>query len=131
MEESYLQDSQVYTEPLEENTNIPYDSLIFQYFTYVDEDYVSLVYNNVNYMGGAHPYSAMDGITIDCTTGEIVNAQQFLDDSDEKIGERLQVILGTDSVSLDGWDYYLSKTSVVFFYYDPRFWKPVAIRGMR
>ncbi len=77
MEESYLQDSQVYTEPLEENTNIPYDSLIFQYFTYVDEDYVSLVYNNVNYMGGAHPYSAMDGITIDCTTGEIVNAQQF------------------------------------------------------
>lgn len=131
VEESYLQDSQVYTEPLEENTNIPYDSLIFQYFTYVDEDYVSLVYNNVNYMGGAHPYSAMDGITIDCTTGEIVNAQQFLDDSDEKIGERLQVILGTDSVSLDGWDYYLSKTSVVFFYYDPRFWKPVAIRRMR
>ncbi len=60
VEESYLQDSQVYTEPLEENTNIPYDSLIFQYFTYVEEDYVSLVYNNVCYMGGAHPYSAMD-----------------------------------------------------------------------
>lgn len=131
VEESYIQDSQVYTEPLEENTNTPYDSLIFQYFTYVDEDYVSLVYNNVCYMGGAHPYSAMDGITIDCTTGEIVTVQRFLNDSDEKIGERLQAILGMDSTSMDEWDYYLSKTSVVFFYYDPRFWEPVAIRRMR
>lgn len=73
--ESYLQDSQIYTEPLEGNTNIPYDSLIFQYFTSVDEDYVSLVYNNVCYMGGAHPYSAMESITIDCATGEIVPGQ--------------------------------------------------------
>lgn len=131
VEESYLQDSQVYTEPLEENTNIPYDSLIFQYFTYVEEDYVSLVYNNVCYMGGAHPYSAMDGITIDCKSGEIVTVQRFLNDSDEKIGERLQEILGMDSVSMDEWDYYLTKTSVVFFYYDPRFWEPVAIRRMQ
>lgn len=131
VEESYIQDSQVYTEPLEENTNTPYDSLIFQYFTYVDEDYVSLVYNNVCYMGGAHPYSAMDGITIDCTTGEIVTVQRFLNDSDEKIGERLQAILGMDSASMDEWDYYISKTSVIFFYYDPRFWEPVAIRRMR
>ena len=131
VEEAYLQDSQVYTEPLEENVNTPYNSLIFQYFTYVGEDYVSLVYNNVCYMGGAHPYSARDGITIDCATGEIVSAQQFLDDSDEKIGEQLQKILGMDSVFMKEWDYYLSKTSVVFFYYDPRFWEPVAIRRRR
>ena len=131
VEEAYLQDSQVYTEPLEENVNTPYNSLIFQYFTYVGEDYVSLVYNNVCYMGGVHPYSARDGITIDCATGKIVSAQQFLDDSDEKIGEQLQKILGMDSVFMEEWDYYLSKTSVVFFYYDPRFWEPVAIRRRR
>ena len=94
-------------------------------------DYVSLVYNDVYYMGGSHPYSAMDGITIDCTTGEIVSVQQFLDDSDEKIGEQLQAVLGMDSASMDGWDYYITKTSVVLFYYDPRFWDLVATRRMR
>lgn len=131
VEEGYRQDSQVYSEPFEGNVNTPYNSLIFQYFTYVDEDYVSLVYNNVCYMGGAHPYSAMDGITIDCTTGEIVAVQQFVDDSDEKIGEQLELVLGTDSTSMDEWDYYLTEDSVVFFYYDPRYWEPVATRRIR
>lgn len=131
VEEGYKQDAQVYTDPFEENVNTPYDSLIFQYFTYVGEDYVSLVYNDVCYMGGAHPYSAWDGITIDCSTGEMVDVRQFLDDSDEEIGAQLQAILGMDDVSLEEWDYYLSDTSVVFFYYDPRFWEPVAVRRMR
>ena len=131
VEEGYIEDSEVYTEPFEGNVDTPYNSLIFQYFTYVDEDYVSLVYNNVCYMGGAHPYSAMDGITIDCKTGEIVAVQQFIDDSDEKIGEQLQLVLGTDSTSMDEWDYYLTEESVVFFYYDPRYWEPVATRRMR
>lgn len=131
VEEGYKQDAQVYTDPFEENVNTPYDSLIFQYFTYVGEDYVSLVYNDVCYMGGAHPYSAWDGITIDCSTGEMVDVRQFLDDSDEKIGAQLQAIQGMDDVSLEEWDYYLSDTSVVFFYYDPRFWEPVAVRRMR
>lgn len=131
VEETYIQDAQVYAEPFEENVNTPYNSLIFQYFTYVDEDYVSLVYNNVSYMGGAHPYSAMEGITIDCTTGEIVEVQEFLDDSDEVIGQQLKSLLGTDSDSLDGWDYYLTETSVVFFYYDPKYWDFVAVRRVR
>lgn len=131
VEEAYIQDSQVYGEPFEGNVNTPYNSLIFQCFTYIDEDYVSLVYNNVSYMGGAHPYSVMDGITIDCTTGEIVAVQHFLDDTDEEIGEQLQLVLGTDSASLDGWDYYLTETSVVFFYYDPKYWDSVAVRRMR
>lgn len=130
VEEGYIQDSQVYAEPFEGNVHTPYDSLIFQYFTYVNEDYVSLVYNNVCYMGGAHPYSAMDGITIDCTTGEIVSVQHFIDDSDEKIGEQLQEVLGMDAVFIDEWDFYLSEMSVVFFYYDPRYWEAVATRRL-
>lgn len=131
VEDGYIQDSQVYAEPFEGNANTPYNSLIFQYFTYIGEDYVSLVYNNVCYMGGAHPYSAMEGITIDCKTGEIVSAQQFLDDSDEEIGRQLQSVLGMDEVSMDEWDYYLSETNVVFFYYDPRHWESVATRRVR
>ena len=131
VKEGYIQDSQVYAESLEGNANTPYNSLIFQYFTYIGEDYVSLVYNNVCYMDGAHPYSAMDGITIDYRTGEIVSVQQFLDNSDEEIGEQLQSVLGMDSASMDEWDFYLSDTSVVFFYYDPRHWESVATRRMR
>ena len=114
VEEAYIQDSQVYAKPCEGNINTPYNSLIFQYFTYVDKDYVSLVYNNVSYIGSAHPYSARDGM-IDCMTSKIVAIQQFLDNSDEKIGEQLQSVLGMDSASFDEWDYYLSKTSIVFF----------------
>lgn len=131
VEEGYIQDSQVYTEPFEGNVDTPYNSLIFQYFTYVGEDYVSLVYNSVCYMGGAHPYSARDGITIDCKTGEIVPLQRFLDDSDEEIGRQLQAVLGMDAVYMEEWDYYLSETSVVFFYYDPRYWESVATRRVR
>lgn len=131
VEEGYIQDSQVYTEPFEGNVNTPYNSLIFQYFTYVGEDYVSLVYNSVCYMGGAHPYSALDGITIDCRTGEMVSLQQFLDDSEEEIGRQLQAVLGMDAVYMEEWDYYLSETRVVFFYYDPRHWEPVATRRVR
>lgn len=131
VEEAYIQDAQVYAEPFEEDVNTPCNSLIFQYFTYVDEDYVSLVYNDVCYMGGAHPYSAKKGITIDCVTGEVVDVQQFLDDSDEEIGEQLQSVLGMDVASMDEWDFYLTETSVVFFYYDPKYWDSVAARRVR
>ena len=46
-------------------------------------------------------------------------------------GERLQEILGLDSYTTDSWDYYITDTSVVFFYYDPRYWDSVAARRMR
>lgn len=131
VEEGYIPDSQVYEEPFEGSANTPYNSLIFQYITYVGEDYVSMVYNNVCYMGGAHPYTAMDGITMDCKTGEIVDVQRFLDESPEQIGEQLQAVLGMDSASMEEWDYYLTENNVVFFYFDPRYWESVAVRRVR
>jgi len=132
VEKEYIQDSKVYKDSSEGSINTPYNSLIFQYFTYVGDDYVSLVFNNVSYMGGAHPYSAMDGITIDCATGKIVKVQEFLDDTDEEIAERLQAVLGLEHpATMEEWDYYLSGTGVVFFYYDPRFWEPVVTRRVR
>ncbi len=40
-------------------------------------------------MGGAHPYSRFDGITIDCKTGEEVFASHFLEKGDEEILEEI------------------------------------------
>lgn len=122
MRESYCQDSETYVGGSLEEQKTPYDSLIFQYFTYVEDDYISLVYNNVSYMGGAHPYSALDGITIDCSTGEIVSVNQFIEDSDDEIGSQLKTVLGIDQYNSKEWDYYITKESVVFFYYDPHFY---------
>lgn len=126
--EDYRQDSASYEGGSGDEPNTPYDSLIFQYFTYVGEDYVSLVYNDVVYMGGAHPYSAMDGITIDCSTGEMVSVDCFIDDSDEEIGGQLKSVLGMDVYDSAEWDYYITENSVVFFYYDPRYWDSVATK---
>lgn len=130
--ESYHHDSETYAGGSSEESNMPpYDSLIFDHVTYAGGDYVSLLFNDVCYMGGAHPYSAFEGITIDCSTGEIVTVNRFIDDSDEEIGEQIKAILGTDGDGLEGWDYYITDRSVVFFYYDPRFWDLVATKRLR
>ena len=131
MIESYRRDSQTYAGGLPEESSTPYDSLIFQYLTYVGDDYVSLVYNDVTYMGGAHPYSALDSITIDCNTGEIVSVNRFIDDSEEEIGKQLMNVLGMDSFNSEEWDFCITENSVVFFYYDPRFWDFVATKRVR
>lgn len=129
--ESYCSDSQIYIGDMAEGPNTPYDSLLFQYFTYVGEDYISLVYNNVCYMGGAHPYSSFDGITINCSTGEMVEVNEFVDDSEEEIGKQLQNILGLDSYDAKEWDYYITESRVVFFYYDPKYWEMVETKRAR
>lgn len=129
--ESYRHDAKAYIGPLPEDHKPPYDSLIFQYFTYVGDDYVSLVYNNVTYMGGAHPYSAFEGITIDCATGEVVSVNRFIDDSDEYIGGQLTNVLGLAQYDANEWGYYLNENSVVFFYYAPQIWDFVATKRLR
>ncbi len=132
IKESYIKDAQLYSSGTSEpNIATPYNELLFKYFTYVGDDYVSLVYNDVSYVGGAHPYSALEGITIDCITGEIVSVQQFLDDSTSEIGEQLQKVLGFDSFTPDNWDYYITDTTVVFFYDDPKYWDSVVTRRRR
>lgn len=132
--ESYLLQSEVYASgSSEESYTPPYDSLILLDITYVGEDYVSLLFNNVSYMGGVHPYSAFEGITIDCSTGEIVTVNRFIDDSEEEIGEQIKAVLGmdVDVNDLKEWGYYITDRSVVFFYYDPRFWDLVATKRLR
>lgn len=125
--ESYQQDSETYTgESFRDAPSIPFDKLLFQGVTYVGDDYVSLLFNDVNW-GPAHPYSALDGVTIDCSTGEVVDVDRFIDDSGEEIEENIRAVLGKEVVyNWETWDYYITEKEVVFFYHDPRFWEAVA-----
>ncbi|MGN0342016.1 MAG: hypothetical protein ACI4DO_04405 [Roseburia sp.] len=129
--EGYCSDAEIYVGDEAEAGDTPYDSLIFQYFTYVGDDYISIVYNNVCYMGGAHPYSAFDGITIDCGTGEIVQVSNFVYETEDEIGEQLQNLLGLDYFDINEWDYYITEERVVFFYYNPLFWDSVETARVR
>lgn len=127
--ESYRCDSEFYAgEPYEEPPYIPYDSLNLQCVTYAGDDYVSLLLNNVIYIGGAHPYSALEGLTIDCGTGEIVTVNRFTDDSDEEIGEQIKTVSGIDVFDPKDWDYCITDNEVVFFYFEPGFWDFVATK---
>ena len=53
---------------------------------------------------------------------------RFLDDSEEEVGEQLKSVLGMDVYDSAEWDYYITENSVVFFYYDPRYWDSVATK---
>lgn len=92
--------------------------------TYVGEDYVSILYNDVSYMGGVHPYSWFDGITIDRKTGEEVPASQLLGKSDEEILEEISGRLGQDVTGKwDEMDFYLTDSTIVFFPRMPGTWE--------
>lgn len=109
--------------------NIPYAYWHILNLTYVGDDYVSIQYNDVSYMGGAHPYSWFDGITIDCKTGEQVSASQLLGKSDEEILTEISNTMGHDGVSTwDDVDFYLTDSSIVFFYRMPGFWEDVVLK---
>lgn len=90
------------------------------------------MFNDVCYMGGAHPESALKGITIDCSTGEMVDAGRFTDDFAEETGAQIGAVLGEDFVyTPEHWSYYITEESVVFFYYNPRFREQVATKRVR
>lgn len=96
--------------------------------SYIGEDYVSILYNAVSYMGGAHPYSQFDGITIDCKTGEEVSASQLMGKSDDEILTEISNRMGLDIAGTwDEIDYYLTDSEIVFFYRMPGYWEDVVL----
>ena len=129
--ESYENSAKTYSGESDNAPNVPYDSLIFQYFTYIGDDYVSMVFNDVTYMGGAHQYSKIDGVTIDCNTGEMVDVNQFINDTDEEINKQFKELLGIAEYDNKEWDFYITDKNVVFFYYDSRFWDSVETKRVR
>lgn len=106
----------------------PYDSWHLLNFTLVGEDYISIEYNNISYMGGAHPYSYFDGITIDCKTGQEITAAELLGKSSDEILQQVSDEMGMDTVaSWDEVDFYLTDSTIVFFYRMPNYWEDVEL----
>lgn len=106
----------------------PYDSWHLLNLTLVGEDYISIEYNNISYMGGAHPYSYFDGITIDCKTGQEITAAELLGKSSDEILQQVSDEMGMDTVaSWDEVDFYLTDSTIVFFYRMPNYWEDVEL----
>lgn len=108
--------------------NVPYSKLKFQGVQYVDNDYISLLFADVTYMGAATTYSMFDAITLDRHTGEEVCASEILEESNTEILETVNELMGLDEPT--DWsqlDFYLQKDKIVFFYRTPGFWEDVVL----
>lgn len=107
---------------------VPYSKLLFLGIQHIENDYVSLLFNDVTYMGGARPYSRYDAITIDCCTGREVTASEILMESNEVILEKISDLMGLDVVAdWEDIDFYLQEDSIVFFYRMPGYWEDVIL----
>lgn len=93
-EDSYIEEAEIYKYSSDELLDVPYTYWHILSIEYVGEDYISILYNDVCYMGGAHPYSQFDGITINCKTGEEVCVSQLLGKSDEEILKEISNKMG-------------------------------------
>lgn len=93
-----------------------YDKLYFQYIPYIGEDYVSVVYYEMNCMGGAE-YGTLEAITIDCKTGEEVTAAEVLGiTNDAELRCEISDKMGAEGIlTWDELDYYITDKVVVFF----------------
>ena len=108
---------------------VPYSELLFLGIQYAGQDYVSLLFNDVTYMGGVHPYSFWDAVTIDCCTGEEVNASEVLGIDDEEILKTVNELMGLEEYADWGHlDFYLQGENIVFFYRMPGFWEDVVLK---
>lgn len=97
-----------------EEGDISNNRLNFLYFTYLGDDYVSMVFEQVKYFRG-DSVSSKNGITIDCATGELVPAEQLIGDSEEEIGSQIKNLLGLEEYESGSFDYFLTEDSVVYF----------------
>lgn len=127
-EASYLEEAEIYQSG-SEGMAAPYSNWHLLEVTYVGEDYISILYNDIGYMGGAHPYSQLDGITIDCKTGQPVLASQLLKRTDEDILAEISSTMGMDVMATwDDIDFYLTDSEIVFFYRMPNYWDDVVLQ---
>ena len=93
---------------------------------YAGEDYISLWYNDIAYMGGAHPYSYFDGITVSCRTGLEITAADILGTEEGEILRKVSEEMGlADTATWDDIDFYLTDSEIVFFYRMPGYWDDV------
>ena len=106
--------STLYEEETGEEADIPNNRLNFLYFTYLGEDYVSMVFEQVKYFRG-DSVSSKNGIIIDCATGELVSAEQLIGDPEEEIGSQIKNLLGLEEYESSSFGNFLTEDSVVYF----------------
>ena len=127
-EKEYIETAEVYSSE-DESFDTPYSYWHVISLEYVGDDYISIMYNDVYYMGGAHPYSYLDGITIDCKTGEQVSASQLIEKSDGEILAEVSDLMGLDVMGTwEDIDFYITDSTIVFFYRMPGFWEDVVLQ---
>lgn len=96
---------------------VPYSELIFLGIEHIDNDYVSLLFNDVSSMGGARAYSRFDAITVDRHTGKEVTASEILGESDTELLAKVSNLMGLDIIAdWEDIDFYLEDGTIVFFY---------------
>lgn len=124
-EKDYIDTAELYSSE-DESFDTPYSYWHVMNIEYVGEDYISILYNDIYYMGGAHPYSSLEGITIDCKTGEQVSASRLMEKSDEEILAEVSDLMGLDVMGTwEDIDFYLTDSTTVFFYRTPGIWEDV------
>lgn len=106
-------------EDYESGMGVEEGKLLFSKLTYADNKYCSICFNNVAYMGGAHPYTYQVSYTIDSQTGEILEAEDILGKSKEDImaeNPQLQSWEDASDEQIYGYgSYYLTKDKLVFY----------------
>ena len=108
--------------------NTPYSYLHLSGIQYVDNDYISILFDNMTHMGGAFAYSWIDTITIDRHTGKEVTAMDIMEEKEENI-----LAIVTDLMELDKkatWeeiDFYLEDGWIVFYYRIPNSYETVKL----
>lgn len=108
--------------------NVPYSKLQFLGVQYVDNDYVSLLFNDITHMGSATAYSCYDAITLDRHTGNEVTASELLEMDDLEILETVNELMGLEEkTDWSDLDFYLTDDKIVFFYRVPGFWEDVVL----
>ena len=108
--------------------NVPYSKLEFLGIQYIDNDYVSLLFNDITHMGSATAYSSYDAITLDRHTGNEVTASEILEKDDFELLETVNELMGLDAKA--DWldlDFYLAENKIVFFYRIPKIWEDVTL----
>lgn len=127
--EQYLETENWYMEQGNQNLpNVPYSKLDFLGIEYIDNDYVSLLFDDITHMGSAVSYSHYDAITLDRHTGKEVTASEILGQGNTEI---LKIV--NRSMGLEGeadWkdlDFYLKENKIIFFYRIPGIWEEVEI----
>ena len=115
--ENYTGAYQVVDETLPEGQRYDYRYLVFNYIPFIDDNYVSIQFNDTVYWAGAaHPQSYYAPVTISVETGEEVTPEEVLG----KTWEEIRAAGGIEEESEENFNgdygFYLTDTELCYLY---------------